>query len=265
MILTGILDRQIQNDRLLKIYIGHDATQLPFLVQESNSSDYFLNVIRNSQGDIGLEPGTLHFPDDGDKSLAWAMMLYWMVNKRLPSGITESQDFALRGRHLLFFTQAWVLADKYLMPKLQNTIMMALINHFEDYSLPFDAGLVNKLLSTSPVDTPLRRILSEETVHIMYAEEPNGVFPGRRMKSSELVASDGAIGLSGSLLEAFRAFVGEDGRIARVRDAEGGELGLCREYLVEEGVGKAKVVSKVDEEVGKGKMVDKADEEVKEG
>ncbi|KAF2164645.1 hypothetical protein M409DRAFT_25039 [Zasmidium cellare ATCC 36951] len=188
---------QIQRDRLLKIYIGQDTTQPPFLIQEStliNSSDYFLNIIRNNREGICLDSGVLYLPEDGDKALAWAMMLYWMVNKRLPSGITESQDFALRGKHLLLFTQAWVLADKYLMSKLQNTIMMALINHFEDYALPFDAALVNKLLSTSPVDTPLRRILSEETVHIMYAEEPNGAFPGRRMKSSELVASDGARG-----------------------------------------------------------------------
>ncbi|KAK4502792.1 hypothetical protein PRZ48_006218 [Zasmidium cellare] len=230
--------RQLQHDRMLKIYVGQDTTKPPFHVPESvlvNSSSYFADVIKHQQQNVS-EMSSLYFPDEGDVSLAWGVLLYWMINKRLAFSITGSGDMVRRGKHLLLFSQAWVLADKYLLPKLQNKIMMELMNHFEEHSLPFDANVVNNLLNISPVDTPLRRLLSEETVHIIYADEPNDFYPGKRMKPSELMASDGAKGLSGSLLEAFQTFSDGGKRIRRLRGAGDKKLKVYKKYLVKKKV-----------------------------
>lgn len=161
----------------------------------------------------------LRFPEDGGMLSAWGLMLYWIFNKSLPLQFDDDCYY------IILFVECWTLADKYLLPKLQNALMMELISEFDCMSLRADPTEVNRLLRISPVDTPLRRLLSEETIYLIYGP--------KRIQSSDLIASDGVTGLSGSLLEALHAYK-TNGAFYRLEDADGFKIEAFKEYLVSE-------------------------------
>lgn len=161
------MNRQLKSDRLIKIFIGDENE--PFLVQErllTNASEYFAKALKHEQS-LGSEPGILRFPEDGPVLQPWGVMLFWLVHKRLPFD-------PLKTKHLVLCVNAWILGDKYLMPRFQNDIMTKFMTHFRRKALPVDKDLVNMLLRLSP---------AEEVIFIMYG----AVFSVEgRMKSSEL-------------------------------------------------------------------------------
>lgn len=123
-------------DRLIKIYAG--TSEVPYLVSQAalcNASEYFVKAIKNEH--MGKDNiGVLRFPeDDGD---AWQVILFWVVKERLPSidqfpGSSEAPlDRQSGGEDVqMNLYQSWILADKYLMPKLQNAIMRKLLSNLE--------------------------------------------------------------------------------------------------------------------------------------
>lgn len=231
-------DRQLKADRLIKIYIGEGIEQKQFPIQESlltASSDYFRRAL-NEAGQMKTQSGSLFFPGDGKVIAAWGMMLHWIMHKALPVEHIDDDD----EDDLTLFVEAWILGHRFLLPLFQNRVMMHLIDHFERCVLPFDAALVNKLLSISPVDTPLRRLLAEEAVHIMFHKSPNNNFPGQRMDPSEVTGEDGAVGLIGSLLQAQSAFMTRNGRFDRQKDGYGNPSQAWQEYLLVVNMGKDK-------------------------
>lgn len=155
--------------------------------------------------------------------------------------------------HLLLLAHCWVLAGKYLLPKLQNLVMMELIMSFDRQQLPDDSELVKALLRTSPVGSPLRRLISEETIINMY-ERRFGSKAHNRLQSSDLTASDGATGVSGSLLDAFKAYMDNDRcKFFRIETCEDVETTEYREYLVGADIGKSWSSNQEEPEIVQGK------------
>ncbi|KAF2164644.1 hypothetical protein M409DRAFT_25038 [Zasmidium cellare ATCC 36951] len=201
------LMQQLKSDRLIQIFIGDENE--PFLVQEgllTNASEYFAKALKHELS-LGSELGVLRFPEDGPVLQAWGT------------------------KHLVLCVHAWVLGDKYLMPRFQNAVMMEFITHFREGYLPDSKSLVNTLLRLSPAGSEIRRIIAEEVIFIMYGDQ------AARIKSSDLTAADeGGSGIAASLLDAFEAYKEKDGVLLRWDVAFRVDYSSLREYLVVDGV-----------------------------
>ncbi|KAF2162546.1 hypothetical protein M409DRAFT_27168 [Zasmidium cellare ATCC 36951] len=190
--------------RLIKIFVGHEVK--PYFLQEStlvNSSTYFARALDYQVSLGGNEPGVLNFPDDNEYRQAWQQLLFWIINKRLPRHAEEQEEPSAATtttppEDIILWVKTWVLGDKYCIPRLQNAVMSKLLRYFRTKHLPDDTVHVNTMLLISPIDTPLRRLLSEEVVILTQ---------DKGFKAKELMPSDGTPGLSASLLKAFSDYV----------------------------------------------------------
>lgn len=112
-------------DRLIHVYIG--TREILYLVSQvvlGTSSEYFVKAIKNER--MGKNNvGVLRFPEDDED--AWELVLFWMIERKLPSAAnTPCYEDARVFQGRLFNT--WILADKYMMPRLQNATMTLLFN-----------------------------------------------------------------------------------------------------------------------------------------
>lgn len=198
-ILTNVSFRRLSTDQLIKIVIGEEDS-MPYYVPKSlleGASECFTKAIKNQHlGDT--TSGTLHFPEDGDMRKAWEFLLYWITKRELPPSYVKIEWFA---EDQLLFVQAWVLADRYLLPQLQDVVMLELLWHFD--ATPLDKHIMTPALQLSPVDTPLRRLLAEEVVYLLHGLSADNI---NRIHPNDLLPSDGTVGLSASLVEAARRF-----------------------------------------------------------
>lgn len=154
--------RTLRNDRLIQIYVGEDAgpdngIAQPYLVQESllhGVSDYFIAATKHEH--LGSDSvGVLRFPED-DRD-AWELLLSWIFTRQIPHRIRGDTEESVTS---LCLVDCYVLADKYLIPKLQNAIMIELIFRRETTNLPVEAA--RQALSTAPPESHLRRFAMEE-------------------------------------------------------------------------------------------------------
>lgn len=197
--------RQLRTEqRLIKIFVGTEVK--PYFLQEStliNASTYFSRALDHRVTLGGNELGVLDFSDDKDFTEAWQQVLFWIINKRLPRPLEEQQQGdapapASTAEDMILWVKTWVLGDKYCIPRLQNSVMIKLLQYFRTKHLPDEVEHVNNMLLISPIDTPLRRLLSEEVVILTQ---------DKGFKAKDLMPSDGTPGLSASLLAAFSDYV----------------------------------------------------------
>lgn len=145
---------------------------------------------------------------------------FLILNKALPTKIDDPPVDAEGG---LLMIQTWILADRYLMQELQNSVMLELLHHVNDY--PPSKTFAVQALRFSPVDTPLRRLASESVVLLLYGRVPE---ESLRMPTSDLLALDGVVGLSASLLAAYEKLQeAGNSRFDRIFDSE-----TWREFMV---------------------------------
>ncbi|KAF2164643.1 hypothetical protein M409DRAFT_56464 [Zasmidium cellare ATCC 36951] len=206
--------QQLKSDRLIKIFIGDGIEQQQLLVQESvltGRSEYFQKAIKH-EGHMGTQaPGVLRFPEDGHLIAAWGMMLHWIIHQRL---LTEE---VIWHEDITLLVEFWALGDRLLLRDFQNAVMMQLLKYFAKDWLPFDSPeLVNYILRISPADTPLRRLLAEETVSIIYSKD---LTAEERLSPNQLTGIEGVAGITGSLLDALEAFT-EDPNICKRIDRD---------------------------------------------
>lgn len=71
------------------------------------------------------EAGVLRFPEDDEET--WELTLFWMINGVvLPHGrVLDIADCTAPYQELL--CRAWIMADRYFMPRLQNAVMVVLL------------------------------------------------------------------------------------------------------------------------------------------
>lgn len=146
-------------------------------------------------------PDTLEFPEDGELQEAWQVLLYWIVHRALPD---ECKSISSPTKSLLLM-QAWSLADCYLMPQLQDMLMLELLWFYDMCAL--SKCNLTRALRVCPMDTPLRRLLAEEVLLLLYGKFD----PDIRIELSDLLATDGITGWSADLLTALRRFQETDG------------------------------------------------------
>ncbi|KAK4494578.1 hypothetical protein PRZ48_013934 [Zasmidium cellare] len=233
---TGVapLMKQLKSQRLIKILIG-DATEA-YLMSETlltNASEYFAKAIRHETSMGNTEPGVLSFPDDGDYKGAWEVLLFWLMTKSLPLELTSQHGEIPDVDCYEPWTRIWVLADKYLLPELQDAVMLEMLYFFEGElgsflaASPSDGELVNRLLRISPVDSPLRRLIAEEVVRSLYG------YGGGGLRFQDLLDSDGTTGLSASLVVACHDYMLNGKSYLRWRGYGGASQSTAwKEYLV---------------------------------
>lgn len=157
-----IRNRRLRNDRLVQIYVGQDASSnnaitQPYLVQETllhGLSEYFVAATKHEHLGSG-GAGVLRFPED-DKD-AWELLLYWLFTKQIPHKVRGQAEETVSS---LCLVNCWILADRYIIPKLQNAIMIEMIFRRETTNLPEEAA--RQALSAAPADSHLRRLAMED-------------------------------------------------------------------------------------------------------
>lgn len=234
VVADNFCDSQLKSQRLIKIYIG-DASE-PYLMSETTltaASDYFAKALKH-EGSLGpSDLGVLRFPDDGDSQEAWGLLLFWIVMKRLPDEYTLRGDDQPDPEVVETWIRTWVLADKYLLPKLQDGVMLEMLFHLQQSLLATcveDAEMVNSMLRISPVDSPLRRLVAEETVRSMF-EPRSGAY--EELTAEHLNCVNEGLGVTDSLLSACRDFTQNKGEYLRSENGDGDvKCALWKEHLV---------------------------------
>lgn len=107
--------------------------------------------------------------------------------------------------------------------------MLELLSYFECWrivevvSASQEAEWLNSLLQISPVASPLRRLLAEETMLEVYA---------KNLAKDDLMGSDGTPGLSGSFLSASYEYAKNDQSFRRNSEYPKKSLEAWKGYLV---------------------------------
>lgn len=112
------------------------------------------------------QTGILHFPEDTDES--WSILIYWLFKGKVEW--SEMEDGNVRAEeNLLNLTRAYVLGDKYGLPKFQNQIARAMMRgvDYED-CIPTDS--IEEALKLMPSKSPLRWIILEKIVLMVKSE-----------------------------------------------------------------------------------------------
>ncbi|KAF2162547.1 hypothetical protein M409DRAFT_27169 [Zasmidium cellare ATCC 36951] len=201
------LMRQLKSQRLIKIFIG-DITE-PYVMSETtlvNASEYFVKALKHEDSMGTSQPGVLRFPEDDDFKETWEILLFWLMTQRLPPCLTVQDDGNPQPEATEPWIRMWVLADKYLVHELQDTVMLEMLRYFDGTflaNMDSDAAMANEMLRISPVDSRLRRLVAEETIRGLYEEGPSEC----SLKTEHLIASDGVPGLSASLLDAYHDYM----------------------------------------------------------
>lgn len=176
---------------MIQIFVGQDNGP-PFLVPQStlcNASKYFAKAIKNEHLGEG-QAGVLRFPEDNLKT--WGVLLFWVVNSALPKEV-HPFDGEMEQPNLLLLCQTWIMADKYLLPQLQNKIMLKLLRVSDHVTWSLE--VVGVELSNTLPGSPLRRLATEEAVDAM--------FQMRDIEATDLDAVE-IVGLMSSMLIAVR-------------------------------------------------------------
>ncbi|KAK4494579.1 hypothetical protein PRZ48_013935 [Zasmidium cellare] len=217
--------QQLKAPRFIKIFVG-DQTE-PYEIPESmlvNASDYFARAIKHENSMGGSEPGVLRFKEDGELLEGWKVLLYWIVHRDLPR---QYQEIVFTEKpKSLEMVQTWVLGDRYLLPELQDSVVVELLANSLNEWFAEDHVELYSMLQISPVGSKLRRLLAEEAIlwptsgskartWVQYLEEQNGVF-----------------GLAGSLLAAHEAFTQHNKTFPRVMDDLRKRMPAWQEYLM---------------------------------
>lgn len=69
---------------------------------------------------------------------------------------------------LLALAHAYILADKYQLPELQNEIVRIVVDHIGSYTLVED--LMMQLIRLTPTESILRRVMLEEVTYLVYSD-----------------------------------------------------------------------------------------------
>lgn len=140
--------------------------------------------------------GVLRFPADGSRG--WKILLFWIIQKTLPSkeefpGYVDGPEYIED-----ILVESWILADKYLMPKLQNAIMKMLLEELDWATICFDVAV--KAIREHTTSSVLGRLMCESLVESTYG----GASPLTKPEAlSELDGVAGAIVSLGAALQSF--------------------------------------------------------------
>lgn len=160
----------------------------------------------------------MKFPNDDLET--WKILMFWIFNRQLGYGNDEPEILTDEPDYAIHLCRAWIAADMYLMPALQNRIMAQLLETYSKIHARWETAK-EVIFSTSP-DSGLRR---------MFAEEVAGLVATRRASELQLQELDGATGLAKSMLDAGRAYEDADFNF-QVRADEGRKW--LKNYMVKE-------------------------------
>lgn len=214
----------MKSDRLIKIFIGTQTT--PVLVQETTlrqASDYFGKAIDNAKRLGSGEADILRFPNDDVEF--WQILLFWIFKREVGYSVDDYSadgygDDCDEPDHTIHMCRAWIAADMYLMPRLQNKIMSELLVIYWHYRSSWDTAKM-AMLGTAP-DSALRRLYAEEITYLLRTGFIN---------TPDLDELDGVAGLTRSILDAGHLY-DDQADLYYLRSEIGSEL--RNEYMVKE-------------------------------
>ena len=213
-------DSALKSDRLIKIIVGN-ATTSTFHVHESlltKVSEYFVKAIKNEH--LGSdEPGVLQFPHDSQD--AWELLLYWVFKGAMPVRTAYSHD------DIAAFVGCWCLGDKYLMPELQDQVMLDLLLVLEGDKFA-SVDIVKQAFENTAAGSKLRDVMAEEVLRTMHLWDNDG--------GVEFDDYDGIAGFTAAIVAAKDRDPKGDYFYDRFRDNSLSYTSKWRYYMVGEAV-----------------------------
>ncbi|KXT03332.1 hypothetical protein AC578_4007 [Pseudocercospora eumusae] len=163
---TAALGKQLQSDRLVKLYVGKN-NDIPYLIPESRlkqASEYFTSAIKHERwGSDNI--GKLHFPDDDKRT--FEILIYFIVNGSLPE-FDRKDKIAMQK----LMIDSWLMADQYLMHDFQDQLMIQLLIMLDDEALDWE--VVRFGFQKGSEGSKIWRLMAEEAVHKTYRDAQFG-------------------------------------------------------------------------------------------
>lgn len=158
------LERSFKKETI-KIYIGERTPEsTPYVVPKAIlcKHKYFEKALspQFAEGQTGV----LHFPEDEQR--AWPVVIYYLFFNDVEWSHDGSEDYERSDRDLISLAHAFLLADKYGIPALQNKIADAVIEGFKECAIVDKSTLV-EIIGLIPVDCPLRWIIFERLIELV--------------------------------------------------------------------------------------------------
>lgn len=151
----------------IKIYVGDKTSgSIPSVVPKPVLCRYryFRNAL--SPPFVESQTGVLHFPEDTED--AWSVLLYYFFRNQVCW--PEMRETTLCSRiNLMTFTRAYVLADKYELPALQNKISKVMMRGLSD-ALYLAPSNIEEAMSILPAGSALRWVILEKVVLMVVSE-----------------------------------------------------------------------------------------------
>lgn len=97
----------------------------------------------------------MRFPEDLKD--AWELLLYWLFTGHVPHKVRDQADQTVSS---LCLVNCYVLADRLIIPSLQNEIMIELIFRRETSNMPQEAA--RQALMTVPSASPLCMLVMQD-------------------------------------------------------------------------------------------------------
>lgn len=142
----------------IKIYVGEKTRDAePYVIPKDILCKYQYFSKALSPPFVESQTGALHFPEDTED--AWSVIIYGLFNHEVEWPHAEESAT----KNLLSLTRAYVLADKYRLPAVQDEIAKAMMRGVQIEG-GFPPEVMVEAISLMPSDCPLRWIILEKIV-----------------------------------------------------------------------------------------------------